>query len=134
MLEVDKVYRLQGGATVLKFDALVHERVIEMNRILLEFLAAKNIDISKLTDMPSSEDEIALIDELCDSKLFRDTDLEVEATRISNQSMTRVGVECPVIFVEHLPNNVTDSIILIGGKLFQCRTEELIDVDSTSLG
>lgn len=132
MLEVDKVYRLQKGATVLKFDSLAREQIIEMNRVLTEFLQAKGIDISNLSQTPSPEDEIALIDELCDSALFRDTELEKEVTRISNDSMVRIEDECPVIFVEHLPGNVTDSVILMGGKLYQCRTEELIDVNAVA--
>jgi len=133
MLEVNKVYRLQKGATVLQFDSFAHEQIVEMNRILTEFLTAKKIDISSFAGTPSPEDEIALIDELCDSELFHDTDLEKEAIKISNSSMVRIEEECPVVFVEHLPGNVTDSVILMGGKLFQCRTEELIDVNALAV-
>ena len=127
MLEVDKVYRLQKGATVLKFNDLAQEYIAEMNRVLIEFLHTKNIDISNRNTL-TPEEEIALIDELCDSESFRDTKLEKAATRISNDNMIRVDEECPVVFIQHLPGNATDAIILMGGKLAQCRTEELIDV------
>ena len=128
MLSPQKMYQLNKDATVLKFHDGAQDTVAKMNALLTAFLLKKGIDINDPAQMPSPEREIELIDELCDSQEFRDTDLEKEATRISNDQMLRLEEPRNVLFIQHLDANVTDSLVLMGGKLYQCRTKEIQEI------
>lgn len=128
MLSPQKMYRLNKDATVLRHSDEGIAAIKKMNELLCQFLTAKGIDISVLANMPDPEKEIDLIDELCDSQDFRDTQLEKDATSISNNQMMRLDGPRNIVFIEHLPGNVTDSIILMGGKLYTCRTAEIQEI------
>lgn len=128
-----KTYTILSSATILRYNDNTQSVVEEMNTLLVAFLKGKGIDYSDPSLVLTSKQEIALLDELCDSSAFAGTDLERMATKLSNEEMMRAGdvagrgspIDC--VFQCYLPDDAQDCIIEINGESFVCKKADLME-------